>query len=238
MKKAMYFCVNINKKTKNFIKRCNHNDGYNLRSTASSGSKIYDSKRAVYEYLLTHYGKNDDIMPYEFKQKDALNFSERLSNLCTKYAIDKNRVLDLGCSVGGSSFHLTKSFKEVIGIDFSKHFIDAANNMKNNKQMDYEILKQGQIYTKRIAKVPDNIDTSKVFFEVGDACNLRTTLGKFDMILCSNLLCRLPSPIKFLNSIKDFLTPKGTIILISPYSWLEEYTPVSEWIGAKDNIDR
>lgn len=235
MNKRLY-CLNIYKNKINKIVRCNHNDS--VRSTASSGSKVYESKRAVYEYLLTHYGSTDDIMPYEFKQKDALNFTEHLSDLCTKYTNDKNRALDLGCSVGGSSFHLTKSFKEVFGIDFSQHFIDAANTMKSNKQMDYEILKQGQIYIKRVAKVPTNIDASKVSFEVGDACNLRTSLGKFDMILCSNLLCRLPSPRKFLNSVKDFLTPKGTLILISPYSWLEEYTPASEWIGAKDNIDR
>ena len=227
--------LNINNNISTLIKRSNSN---NVRSTASSGSKVYESKRAVYEYVLMHYGESNDIMPYAFKEKDALNFAERVSKLCSKHAIDKKRVLDLGCAVGGSSFHLTKSFNEVIGIDFSKHFIDAANDMKKNKQMDYEILKQGQVYIKRTAKVPDGIDTSKASFEVGDGCNLRTTLGQFDLILCSNLLCRLPSPRKFLNSVKDFLTPKGIVILISPYSWLEEYTPVSEWVGAKDNIDR
>lgn len=43
----------------------------NVRSTASSGSKVYDSKRAVHEYLLAHYGKPKEIMPYEFNEKDS-----------------------------------------------------------------------------------------------------------------------------------------------------------------------
>lgn len=56
--------------------------------------------------------------------------------------------------------------------------------------------------------------------------------GKFDTILASNLLCRLPNPRKFLADIPNFLNPGGTLVLVSPYSWLEEYTPVSEWVGA------
>lgn len=51
------------------------------------------------------------------------------------------------------------------------------------------------------------------------------------MILASNLLCRLPNPRKFLSEVPRFLNPGGSLVLISPYSWLEEYTPVSEWIG-------
>lgn len=47
-------------------------------------------------------------------------------------------------------------------------------------------------------------------------------------------MCRLPSPRDFLKSISDFLTPGGTFILVSPYSWLEEYTVKSEWIGAQE----
>lgn len=220
------------------IRRKVNNDSYsNVRSTASSGSKVYDSKRAVHEYLLAHYGKSHEIMPYEFNEKGALNFTERLAKLCSTHALGNERVLDLGCAVGGSSFHLTKSFQEVIGMDFSNHFIEAAKIMKDKGKMDYEILKQGQIYTNTIAEIPNDSDKSKVSFEVGDACNLRPTLGQFDAILCSNLLCRLPYPRKFLNSINNFLKPTGVLILISPYSWLEEYTPSSEWVGAKDKID-
>ena len=52
------------------------------------------------------------------------------------------------------------------------------------------------------------------------------------MILASNLLCRLPSPRQFILSVGNFLKPGGFLVLVSPYSWLEEYTNRSEWFGA------
>ncbi len=35
--------------------------------------------------------------------------------------------LDIGCAVGGASFELARSFNHVLGIDFSQHFVNAAN---------------------------------------------------------------------------------------------------------------
>lgn len=58
-------------------------------------------------------------------------------------------------------------------------------------------------------------------------------LGTFDLIIGTNLMCRLPSPRDFLKSVSNFLNPGGMLILVSPYSWLEEYTKKEEWIGAQ-----
>ena len=57
-------------------------------------------------------------------------------------------------------------------------------------------------------------------------------VGKFDAIIGSNLLCRLPDPRKFLSDVPKFLNPNGVLVLISPYSWLEEYTEKNHWVGA------
>ena len=59
-------------------------------------------------------------------------------------------------------------------------------------------------------------------------------IGQFDVILASNLLCRLPHPRKFLSDVPSLLKPNGSLVLISPYSWLEEYTAQPEWIGGKE----
>ena len=55
--------------------------------------------------------------------------------------------------------------------------------------------------------------------------------GQFDAVFASNLLCRLPKPRKFLREVGGFVTKGGIFALISPYSWLEEYTECDEWIG-------
>jgi hypothetical protein len=44
-------------------------------------------------------------------------------------------------------------------------------------------------------------------------------------------MCRLPSPRAFLKSVPNFLNKNGILVLVSPYSWLEEYTPLNEWVG-------
>lgn len=56
--------------------------------------------------------------------------------------------------------------------------------------------------------------------------------GQFDAVFASNLLCRLPEPAKFLDDVERFVRPGGVLALVSPYSWLEEYTAKDKWIGA------
>ena len=182
-----------------------------------------------------HFGSPSDLFPYKGEfggPQEALNFPKRTADIVSSLPCTKGRVLDVGCAVGGSSFEFTKHFDEVIGIDFSQHFIDAANNLKVNKTANYDIQKQGKIFVPRQATLPSNIDTSKITFQQGDACNLDANLGAFDVIHASNLLCRLPQPRKFIDDIPRFLNPNGYLVLVSPYSWLEEYTDLNEWFGA------
>ena len=40
------------------------------------------------------------------------------------------RALDIGCAVGASSFGLADRYEEVIGIDFSHAFVNAAKRMQ------------------------------------------------------------------------------------------------------------
>jgi hypothetical protein len=56
-------------------------------------------------------------------------------------------------------------------------------------------------------------------------------LKGFGVVLAANLLCRLPKPILFLNRLKDLVVKGGFVVMPSPYTWLEEFTPKSEWIG-------
>ncbi len=72
----------------------------------------------------------------------------------------------------------------------------------------------------------------------GDACNLPESLGTFDAVLAANLLCRVPEPAACIAQIKRALRPGGVALLTSPFSWLEQYTDRSNWIGGgyKDGL--
>ena len=56
----------------------------------------------------------------------------------------------------------------------------------------------------------------------------------FDVILASNLLCRLRDPSAFFSLLPNLVIPGGQLILTSPYSWLEKYTPRTEWLVGSD----
>ena len=41
----------------------------------------------------------------------------------------------------------------------------------------------------------------------------------------------LPDPQAFLAALPSLLTPRGVVAIVSPFSWLEEYTAQSKWLG-------
>ncbi len=161
-----------------------------VRSTAASGSTVYESDRAVHEYLLTHYGSVDDQMPFAFGPRQHTELPRRCAEICARHITSTNgnsRALDVGCATGGQSFHLAKHFDEVVGIDFSKHFIDASNEMKEKGEKSYQILKTGTIFQNMTAKVDSTVDRNRVRFYQGDACNLDKKLGNI-LVLKLNIM--------------------------------------------------
>ena len=67
-------------------------------------------------------------------------------------------------------------------------------------------------------------DRDRVTFERGNACNLRSDIGQFGCVLGANVLCRLPTPLDFLGRLPSLVVPGGIVALVSPYTWLEQYT--------------
>ena len=61
--------------------------------------------------------------------------------------------------------------------------------------------------------------------------NLPTDLASFDVVLAANLLCRLPEPSRLLKRLPDLVAPGGQLLLATPFSWLEEFTPREHWLG-------
>ncbi|KAG2825275.1 hypothetical protein JG687_00004550 [Phytophthora cactorum] len=204
-----------------------------VRSTTASGSSVYESERAVHEYLQFHYEEPATVVPYSFAPRDALQFLPRTVERCAKLTPSAQhcRALDIGCAVGRATFELSKYYDEAVGIDFSHHFVDAAKQMKEKGAMEYEVHIQGDIHEVCRVTLPQGAKPANVLFLQGDACNLSPTLGKFDAVFATNLLCRLPEPKKFLMEIGGFINPGGILALVSPYSWLEEYTAKDKWIG-------
>ena len=141
------------------------------------------------------------------------------------------RALDVGCAVGRATFELARYAASVTGIDFSARFIAAAQELKNSGSCESSRRIEGDLAEPFTAKVSAGIDCSRVTFETGDAMNLRPGLAGFDAVLAANLICRLPEPRKFLDRLPQLVKSGGQLLLTTPFTWLEEFTPRENWLA-------
>lgn len=200
----------------------------------SAAGEPYEADEILSQYLLFHYGTKEESCPWASGPRDGLDYPRRCvtENLDTTTRGPGRRALDIGCAVGRSTFELARHFDEVIGIDYSRKFIQAAQGLQQDGQMDYRITEVGTITHPACATIDPDIDRSRVTFEVGDAHDLRSSLGTFDCVLAANLVCRLRTPRHFLRRLPSLLKPGGLLVLTTPNTWLDEYTPVKNWVGA------
>mgnify|MGYP002398695755 CR=1 FL=1 len=191
----------------------------------------YESPKLLAEYLLLHYGGAEDVLDGMPGPADAVGFPTRLVRELLAPVSDDAIALDLGCAVGGSSFELARSCRRVIGIDFSQSFIDAANHLRETGEHPFRRSIEGDIDEPAVARVPADIVRTRVVFQRGDACDLDPGLGAFHVVLAANLLCRLPDPIRLIERLPSLVEPGGQLLLTTPFTWLEEFTPREKWIG-------
>lgn len=194
-------------------------------------SDVYETDRYVGEYLLFHYGQEEEIFPWKVGPKEALGFPVRtVAHFSGQPA---RRALDVGCAVGRSTLELTRDCDEVIGIDFSQAFIDAAEKARQGESLRYSRLEEGDERTDLTTQLPTGVKPERASFEVGDATDLREDLGQFDRVHAANLVCRLPEPRLFLARLAGLVKPGGELVLATPCTWLEEFTAKENWPEGK-----
>jgi putative 4-mercaptohistidine N1-methyltranferase len=194
-------------------------------------SAIYESARVLAEYLLFHYGSAEEILPpgrvWPAGMREALDFPRRSA---AYFAADPvERGLDLGCAVGRSTFEMARSCRHVTGIDFSHNFIAAAETLRRGQSLDYDRHDEGSLSTRLTARPPAGIARDHLRFQQGDAMHLPADLGSFDRVHAANLLCRLPAPQLLLDRLPALVKPGGQLVLATPCTWLEEFTPPANW---------
>jgi len=185
--------------------------------------------------------------------RDWLDFPQRCAGILADLAPRKQRALDLGCAVGGAVFALadTHGFEEVVGVDYSRTFVDAATRLAEGEAIPYERPGTAGATVPSVARRPPAAHattSSSVRFVVGDACDeaalLDDTVVKgrtaFDAVLCANLLCRLARPDSLLDALPKLVRDGGVVLFASPYSWFDDYTPDrAQWCrGPEDLIAR
>jgi len=193
----------------------------------------YESQRLLEEYLCFHYAKDEEVLPWAFGPHAALGFARRTVTELLDVALvpkgETTRALDLGCAVGRSAYELARHAREVIGVDFSHAFIQAAEALRTEGSLPFSLQDEGAARTTLTALRPPAGDPENIQFEQGDAMRLRDDLGSFEIVHAANLLCRLPEPLLLLQRFPSLVAPGGQLLLTTPCTWLEEYTPPDRW---------
>jgi len=189
------------------------------------------------QFISLHFG--EDMIVHDYAPTTALRFPQRCADLVIDQAqrlgINMNAVLDVGCAVGGSCVELAKKFKSVNGIDISKSFIDRASHILEKNTVSYWVPVSGSQQRLSRSSIDPLIDKSRIRFDVQDACSLNIS-STFDAILAANLLCRLHDPLAFLQSLPSITCEKALVVIVTPFSWLEEFTSPEKWISEQDLI--
>jgi len=191
-------------------------------------SSLYESRRLLDEYLLFHYGEPAEVLPWENGPREALGFPVRTVRAFLDGS-PRGRALDLGCAVGRSAFELSCFCEEVTAVDYSQSFIAAAERLRREESLTYSCHEEGAHFRELTARLPEGCRPERVRFERGDAMHLRPDLGDFDLVHAANLLCRLTDPALLLERLPALVRPGGLLILTTPCTWLEEFTPPARW---------
>ncbi len=201
----------------------------------------YESRRYLDEYLLFHFGTARQLCAFDFVSVEFCRFHERIRKECLLplRRSSRTRALDIGCGVGRFAFELAVVAGSAHGIDNSVAFIKAAKSMALRRRLEVRVPGVARSSSKCEVRLPRSLQRGKVTFAVADAQQLArepapAEIAGYDIVAGINLLCRLPRPRQFLANVHRLVVPGGQLLLASPFSWLEEFTPADEWVQPQE----
>jgi putative 4-mercaptohistidine N1-methyltranferase len=187
----------------------------------------YENDTTLAQYLEFHFGE---------RWHGEANFPKALAD-AAMIAMDGrplDRALDIGCAVGRTSFELARHFRHVDGIDFSSAFVNKCQEVARDKRVRYARPEEGELVSfqdQSLASLGLEEAADRVSFHQGDACDLKPAFTGYDLVLAGNLIDRLYQPSLFLETIHERINELGLLVIASPYTWLEDYTPKEHWVG-------
>ncbi|MFM8579257.1 MAG: putative 4-mercaptohistidine N1-methyltransferase [Planctomycetaceae bacterium] len=196
---------------------------------ASDGAVVYETDQAVSQYLDFHYGP---------PALGVRNFPAACGEAAVAAAGEapRDRCLDGGAAVGRAAFEMARHWAHVDAVDYSTRFVDCGERLTHGEAIRYDAIVEGDLVVHReVSLEAAGLSSSggRVRFMVGDACALDPTLSGYGLVFCGNLVDRLQDPGRFLRGIATRVVPGGVLVITTPYTWLESYTPRDRWLGGR-----
>ena len=122
-----------------------------------------------------------------------LNKDLPYSHINTVFLQETDKVLDVGCGIGGSAFYMAKHFGcSVYGMDLSKNMIDIANELRDDQPAGVK---------------------HRVQFYVEDATLMDYPTGYYDMVYSRDTILHIKDKKALFQQFYDSLKPGGTVLI-------------------------
>ncbi len=198
-------------------------------------------------YKTSDYYMDDEILAqycefhYGHQYFDVDNFPQKLVDILASYIRDdaSGKALDLGCAVGRSSFELLQYYDQVDALDLSTRFLNVGIALQEQGEVRYLLKDEGVCYSEQKRYLTDIVTIpqgKKVNFRQQDASNLKPKYTNYDLIFAANLIDRLADPITFLQQIHQRINQGGLLLVASPFTWDENFTPKHRWLCEVDHL--
>ena len=199
-----------------------------LGDALGPGSDLDQTRQHLSIYCWGHYGDLDPEEQQDNAPGCVVNCLERGFSL----PIDpSDPALDLGCSVGRSTFEIAQRIDGLtLGIDLNFAMLKTAQKVLQTGRLSYERRRLGLVNDRR--EFPVELPRRElVDFWACDSLALPFTAGQFGLVLAINLLDCVASPRDLLAVVRGMLPVGGSALFATPYDWSPNATPVEAWIG-------
>lgn len=193
---------------------------------AKSANNGYNAPVMLSAYMWSHFG---DLLS-DARATDAYRVWSR------SFVSASGDALDVGCAVGRLTFELSKTHDRVIGIDTSTAFIARARQIVQDKNLDFELVVEGNLTEHKHVAFDNGWHFENVDFIVADAMALPFAGRDFSGVAAINVLEKVPDPLKHLEEVNRVLRHKDATFLFSdPFSWDPAFSPPERWLGGSKN---
>lgn len=196
------------------------------------GSTFDAIRQHLSSYTWDHYGDQDPAESTSGPRPGSMiRVLQRGLELAGLTSTNSGPILDVGCSVGRSTFELAEKLDcPVLGIDLNFPMLRLAGRVLREGVVKYPRRRVGIVYDQR--EFPVSFPNSdQVDFWACDATALPFVGNQIAAAISMNLLDCVHSPLELLASLASVLKKDGPAVIACPYDWSSAATSMEGWLG-------
>jgi len=158
--------------------------------------------------------------------------AKRCAEVAQELGVARGRALEVGGGPGRAAVELSRAYGHVDSGDYSHSFVALGRKLVEGGELHWRSLvdRTAGTMAERSVRAAD-LHVGSVAFQHMDAHALPPDCQGYDLVCGFNLIDRLAEPRDFFREAKARLNPGGLLVISSPYTWLEDFTPKDKWLG-------